>query len=216
MLAAMNPIYSLVGRALRAIHYDQASVMLGYLRASGWFRSLRSGRPENSAGDPLPWYSYPCIHLLETRLNGKAVDVFEFGSGNSTLWWARRARRVVSVEDNAQWYSRIQATRPANVAYSLAVGEENYVNSLRDTEALFDVVVVDGSHRERCLQEALKTLTQSGIVIVDNSDWPSLADELARTQRAGFRRLELYGLGPVNGHPWGTSILYREGNLLGL
>ena len=216
MLAAMKPIRALIARVLRSAHYDQASVMIGYLRGSGWFRSLRSGKPENSAGDPLPWYSYPCIHLLDARLGSEPIDVYEFGSGNSTLWWARRARRVVSVEDNSEWYSYVRSTGPANVTYTLAAGEDDYVQSLRQTGVVFDVVVVDGSHRGRCLHEALGNLTERGVVIVDNSDWPWLAADLARAESAGFRRLELYGLGPINGHPWGTSILYRGGNFLGL
>jgi hypothetical protein len=38
--------------------------------------------------------------------------VFEYGSGNSTLWWVRR---VVACEHDAGWARRLSPDLPANV-----------------------------------------------------------------------------------------------------
>jgi len=46
--------------------------------------------------------TYPAIRFLERRLSN-SLEVFEFGSGNSTLWWAERVSRIDSCEHDAQW-----------------------------------------------------------------------------------------------------------------
>lgn len=208
----------LLALLLKRLDLEQLGVLFGYLRNSGWFRSLRSGCPVDAQGEPLPWYSYPMIHLLDARLGALShpFAVFEFGSGNSTLWWARCAGHVVSVEDSRAWYDIISPQLPANVRYIFAAEEASYLDAYRSRPERFDLVVVDGSHRPRCLAASVERLTEQGVLIVDNSDWPSVSGAIERMSEQGFRRLDLYGLGPVNGHPWGTAILYRPGNLLGL
>jgi precorrin-6B methylase 2 len=209
----------LVSLVLRRTGYEQLGVFIGYLRASGWWKSVGSKKPIDASGAPLPWYSYPSIHFLEQRLRArqaKPLRVFEFGSGNSTLWWAQRANQVVAVEDNRHWYDYVQKGLPGNVTYILAESETQYVACLSGDVAQFEVIVVDGSYREQCLAQAPASLTDDGVLVVDNSDWESLAHPLVKLERLGFRRLEFYGLGPMNGHPWGTSVLYRSANVLGI
>ena len=219
MPRATNPVKEAISFLLAKAGYEQLSVFYGYLRASGWTKSLRSKKPLDAAGRPLPWYSYPFIHFLEQKLErgikGK-LRIFEFGSGNSTLWWATQALTVVSVEDNRGWYEYVQKGKPANVTYKLAEGEEAYVGSLLEDPDPFDVIIIDGSHRDRCIAQALRKLAPEGVLIIDNSDWDSLAQSLRQLEQQGFRQLEFYGLGPMNGHPWGTSVLYRDRNVFGI
>src|SRR4051812_38433389 len=73
----------------------QFGCMRRYLEKIGWAESAISGRPVDGNGDPLPWYSYPCSAFLKGRIN-KRMHVFEFGSGYSTLWWAKRVATVTS------------------------------------------------------------------------------------------------------------------------
>jgi precorrin-6B methylase 2 len=144
------------------------------------------------------------------------LRIFKFGSGNSTLWWAQRASAVVAVEDYRHWYEYVRKNMLGNVDYRLAETEARYVGCLSESDSRFNVIVVDGSFRDRCLEHATQRLTEDGVLIVDNSDRDSLALALAGVERLGFRRIEFYGLGPMNGHPWGTSVLYRQSNVLGL
>src|SRR5215213_3851569 len=58
----------------------------------GRFRSAGAGRSIDGHGTPIPWYSYPAIEYLK-QLDFRDRTVFEFGSGNSTLFWAARARQ---------------------------------------------------------------------------------------------------------------------------
>src|SRR5437899_11192579 len=48
----------------------------------------------------LPWFSYAAIDFLATELRPD-VEVCEYGSGGSTLFFVRRNHPVFSVADNA-------------------------------------------------------------------------------------------------------------------
>lgn len=214
---------SIIANFVERLGLAQFSVLWGYYRASGWRRSMFSKQAVDAKGNPLPWYSYAMIHFLEQRL-ARDADVstvgdplvFEFGSGNSTLWWSLRASKVVSVEDNAQWHEYVLKHKPANVDYKLAQSPEDYIGSLADADGDFDVIIVDGSHRFECARAALNKLSPRGIVLVDNSDWPELKEAVVFLRDRGFKQLEFYSVGPINGHPWGTSVFYRNDNVLHL
>ena len=47
----------------------------------------------------LPWFLYGAIDFLQEFLQ-REMEVFEFGSGGSTLFFARRCARVESVEED--------------------------------------------------------------------------------------------------------------------
>ena len=54
------------------------------------------------AGNPLPWMSLPAIDFLKERVPND-IFVFEYGCGYGSIWWAKRARKVVSIEHNKEW-----------------------------------------------------------------------------------------------------------------
>jgi hypothetical protein len=60
----------------------------------------------------LPWLGYRAIRHLEGLLEPD-WKVLEFGSGMSTLWFAKRCHTVVSIEDNEQWYLEILSKPPS-------------------------------------------------------------------------------------------------------
>jgi precorrin-6B methylase 2 len=214
-----NPARAALNLLLQTTGYEQLGVFAGYLRGSGWWESVKTKKPVDASGEPLPWYCYPFIHFLEQRLGTRDLSrlrVFEFGSGNSTLWWANRVSEVMAVEDNRNWYEYVRKKLPSNVDYQLAETEGQYVGCLSQSASSFEIIVLDGSYREKCLEHATEHLTDDGVLVVDNSDWDSLTVSLRNIEQRGFRRLEFYGLGPMNGHPWGTSVLYREMNVLGI
>ena len=54
----------------------------------------------------LPWFAYAAIDFLDGFLQPH-MTVCEYGSGGSTLFFARRVKSVFSIEDNAEWFNRI-------------------------------------------------------------------------------------------------------------
>lgn len=79
---------------------DPASVR--FLRP--WLRTLRS--PPAALHDGLPWMNFKVIRWLDAHLR-PTMDVFEYGSGGSTAFVARRVRRLVSVESEEAWYRTV-------------------------------------------------------------------------------------------------------------
>src|SRR5579862_909721 len=51
----------------------------------------------------LPWLAYAAIDFLDDFLKPN-MTVCEYGSGGSTLFFARRVKWVFSIEDNQEWF----------------------------------------------------------------------------------------------------------------
>ena len=58
-------------------------------------------------GNPIPWYTFPAIEYLSQFDYGQK-QVFEYGCGSSSHFWAARAKYVVSIEDNPKWFEKWQ------------------------------------------------------------------------------------------------------------
>jgi hypothetical protein len=86
----------------------------GYLVQNGWFKSFKDKLPVDAEGKPLPWFTYPSILFLNERLT-KTMNLFEYGTGNSTLYFASRVQQVISVEHDQRWYDKFHPILPNNV-----------------------------------------------------------------------------------------------------
>lgn len=64
------------------------------LYKDGWIRSLVECSPVDFKGNALPWLPYSAINLLQERLKEEMI-VFEYGSGNSTLWLSKMFHRCI-------------------------------------------------------------------------------------------------------------------------
>ena len=189
------------------------------LREEGWLRSNRERRPVTRAGEPLPWYTYAAILFLAERLPPDAT-VFEFGAGNSTLWYAQRCARVLSVDPNREWAERIAALAPPNakdVHHAHPTGREGYLSEIAGDGTRWDVVAIDSAWRAESGRVAVQNLSDRGVIVWDNSRLPEFADDMRETfAPAGFRELPFGGLVPIVPSFDRTSVLYRPGNCLGI
>lgn len=184
-----------------------------HLTEIGWFESNERQIPVDCHGEPLPWYTYAAIHFLENRVRPQ-MRVFEYGSGNSTLWWSKRVTSVVSVEHDLTWFQKLREVLPANVEYThceLAYGGQ-YSSVSAEYGRCFDIIVIDGRDRVNCAKNSLGVLTESGIVIWDNSDRKSYSEGYDFLAKKGFSRLDFYGYGPLSFVGSCTSIFYRDNN----
>ena len=188
-----------------------------FLRNAGYLLSVRLKRPVRADGSPVPWMTYSAISILEKRLPPDST-VFEFGSGHSTLFFARLASKVVSVECEREWYETLSKALPANVELLLCspYEREAYLKSLTGQQREFDVIVVDAEDREGCLRVAPTRLAQRGVIVLDDADRPAYAAEAERLVASGFKRLDFEGLKPAGIRSYSTAIFYRPGNVLGL
>ncbi len=185
----------------------------GHLRESGWFESVLKSMPVDVNQQPLPWYTYGAIQFVGGRTKPN-MGVFEFGSGNSTLWWSQRVQRVVSCEHDSAWFEVMRGKLPTNVVYEFAdrAPAGDYDRRIARFVDEFDVVVVDGRDRIACAKQAVPALKADGVIIWDNSDRPEYQEGYDHLLSHGFRRIDFWGMGPINTYAWCTSVFYRRDN----
>lgn len=187
----------------------------GMLYQYGWWESRKKKEAINAEGKPMPWYTYPAIEFIEKRLNS-TFRVFEYGCGNSTLWWALQSKEVVSCEHNSEWYKSTLAKAPGNVELihmPLEYGGD-YSKVISDYKNQFDIVIIDGRDRVNCAYNTLGALRSSGIIIWDNTEREKYQAGYDYLIKSGFKRIDFWGIGPIGITKWCTSIFYRHGNCL--
>ena len=188
-----------------------------YLRQVGWFDSSSNRMPIDRKGRHIPWFTYGAVQFLEPRIK-EWMTVFEYGSGNSTIWWSRRVSQVVSCEHDGDWYKRMIPELAGNVEYvhcDLQCGPA-YSKVILRYRGKFDIIVIDGRDRVNCAKNSLPALKPSGIVIWDNSNRKKYQDGYDHLTGNGFKRIDFAGLGPINAKGWCTSIFYRTANWLAI
>lgn len=190
-----------------------AVAMLPYLVESGWIASRRSRQSVDRGGNPIPWITYPALDFMTPRV-GAGMTVFEFGSGNSTLWWSQRVAHVMAVEHDAVWASKVAETLPSNASVSHVPLESggDYCHHAQASGRRFDVIVVDGRDRVNCALSSIECLNPDGVIIWDNTERSRYAAGLRALSKHGFRRIGFRGPSPINTFASETSVLYRRSN----
>ena len=187
-----------------------------YLRKEGWTTSVLRGRPLDTNGFELPWFTYGAIHFLTSRIN-KDQTVCEYGSGNSTIWFSKKVGKVLSIEHDQNWYhqTKDRISEESNIDYMLRDLDSGlYGTEILNYQKAFNVIVIDGRERITCTKNALGALKDDGVIIWDNSDRVEYAEAYSFLLSNGFKRIDFWGLGPINTYSWCTSIFYRANNCL--
>jgi hypothetical protein len=185
---------------------------LAFSYQSGHFLSSLKSKAVDKKGIALPWYTYPAIDFLQYKeLADKST--LEFGSGQSTLWWAARVNKVTAFEDDQSWYQSLLQLIPDNVELFLSdtLGSEVERKLAGRT---FDVIVVDGLDRLACAEKSIGFLNEGGAVLLDNSEgyWGRDGEypiiDLFREN--GFSRIDFYGYAPGVILPSCTSLFFKD------
>jgi len=188
-----------------------------YLYQTGWMQSLLESKPTDGAANPIPWMNYSVVKLLDDRLQPD-FTLFEFGSGYSTRFYAKKVGTVVSLEYDEQWFRIVKADMPENVrlVFKDKDVDGEYCRVIHSIGIAFDVVVVDGRDRVNCVKQAVSALSPRGVILLDDSqqDKYQEANEFAAAQ--GFRALDLEGLKATGKGLDRTTLFYRDGNCLGI
>lgn len=188
-----------------------------FLRQSGYIESVKLKKPIRRDGAPIPWMNYSMVAFLEERLQPD-LSLFEYGCGNSTLFYASRVADVVSVERDPDWYRYVEKNMPANVRLILhhPFDVTEYVGLMSRQQRRFDVIVVDDAARGECLLAAPPNLSERGVIVLDDTQRGEHDRAIASLQPRGFRSLVFRGLKPNAIREYCTTLLYRDGNCLGL
>lgn len=178
---------------------------------SGWINSIKNNRPVNSEGNPIPWLTYSAIDYL-TGIIQPEWKVFEWGTGNSTLWWSKLVSNVVGIEDNAEWFNIVNSQLPSNATIHLEEDKDRYPLAIERKDTKYDCIVIDGRQRNSCAIKAIDHLSDTGIIVFDNSDRPRYKEGDTFLKSNGFYRLDFWGLMPSYLYKSCTSIYFKDIN----
>lgn len=179
----------------------------------------------------LPWWTFDAIEAVQLYISkhNSDVRVFEYGSGASTVWLAKRCTDVATVEHDLGF---AQSMRPIfaehrNITMAMitpeklrndtnalsqrkgykSLGFDNYVNAINEVPGTFDIIVVDGRARTACLKKARERLSERGIIVFDNSNRQEYREAILNS---GLNEQILRGLAPALPYFSQTSILSRR------
>ena len=127
-------------------------------------------------GHNKPWLTPKAIRFIDRYFKSinYSGQLFEWGSGNSTIWFAKRNYTVVSIENSVGWHNKIlkKSDRENINNIKLILINDNpelYVNEIRKyPDLFFDCIVVDGIERVKCAFEAISKLKNGGVLIIDD------------------------------------------------
>jgi hypothetical protein len=177
----------------------------------------------------VPWWTYGAIAAVTAWFEAHPgpVRVFEYGSGASTLWLARRSDEVHSIEHHRGFgdvmlgelagleHVKLQIVEPVESSHPVvpsakeghrALDFARYVAAIDHVEGDFDLVVVDGRAREACLDRARTRLAGDGIIVFDNSGRRRYREAI---RGSGMVEQRFFGLTPTLPYPECTSLLRR-------
>jgi hypothetical protein len=209
----------LTWKILRAFNLA-ASVQLileSGLKEDGWFNSYKANQSVDEMGNSIPWNTYSFTKFIKDRLN-KTFDIFEYGSGNSTLWYAKRVNKVVCVENDINWYNAIKNQIPQNVTiiYRELIYDGDYSREVANHNTKFHLINIDGRDRINCVKNTIRYLTSDGVIIFDNSNIEDYKEGILFLEDKKFKHIDFWGMAPITSHNSCTSIFYKEGNCLNI
>ena len=169
---------------------------------NGWMRSFIFKECKDKKGNPLPLFSYPAIEYIET-LDMSKLKILEIGSGYSTIYFSKRAKKVLSFECDPKWLKKVNnkikqlnLEKKVNLKYvdipkpfnhsspsfrkkTTEVYLQTIKKVLGSQENKFDLIVIDGwgYHRLTLSKFIFNYLSDQGILILDDSD------ELPKTEK---------------------------------
>ncbi len=128
------------------------------------------------------------------------MNVFEWGMGRSTPFFAKRGVKLISIEHDKMWYRKVRAQINAtglseNVELRLVVVDSSeqqpdygpYLQVISEyLDNFFDVVVVDGRERAACFLQAVTKVKPGGLLIMDDSQRERYAEAMKVVENAGW------------------------------
>jgi|UPI0006982098 hypothetical protein len=187
----------------------------GYLAEVGWTRSVLDQSIVGRDGSAIPWATYSFIEFIGPRL-GKNFNVFEYGAGASTSYYAKRVSKVIALEHDSVFAAMLRPKLPANVELRERPLGPGYINAIAELREPPSLVSVDGRNRVACVEAARGCLASDGVIVLDDTERPDYEPACEALKKHGFKRLDFWGFAPGQVERRCTTVFYRSENVLGL
>ncbi len=200
--------------------WDSISILLSQLHSGllideGWFNSYKLKKAVDKNLQPIPWTTYSFIDFIKSRLTN-SMNVFEYGAGNSTLFFAQRVGSVTTAEHNEDWYNAIVKLMPLNVKLFLNSESDDYINSVSKESLKYELIFIDGIQRNECIIKSTSFLSENGVVILDDSERQEYERGKVFLNENGFKVLDFWGIAPGILFKKCTSVYYKSNNCLNI
>lgn len=137
--------------------------------------SVESHSERLNPGDP--WIARDATRILGLWLRSTDVGL-EWGTGRSTVWFARRVKSITSVEGNPKWFEivgrSLEREGLGNARLVLCDdkrGPAGYVGVVDQfPDGSLDFALVDGSFRSTCANRVLAKIRQGGLLVIANAN----------------------------------------------
>ena len=191
-----------------------------YLNKTGYMQSVIEEKPLDFNGNPIPWMNFNVVDFLKERLT-KEMNLFEYGSGFSTQFYAKNVKNVISIEHDKGWFEIISNQVPENCNveyknYSVDLRGGEYSLAIKDTDSKYNVIIVDGRDRVNCIKNSINNLAKNGVLILDDSSRESYKNGFEFLAKNGFRHITFSGLKATGIKEDSTTIFYKDGNCFGI
>lgn len=125
----------------------------------------------------LPWITDGATEFIDNFIADRkavkgTIKVFEFGAGNSTLYFLSRGCVVRSVEHDEDWAIKVQQTAEVfGYSAQLQISCEHRPYHQLYQHQNYDIILVDGRDRMLCMSHILACgLSEDSILVFDNSE----------------------------------------------
>tara|TARA_B100001250_G_C19642578_1_gene718935 strand:- start:194 stop:856 length:663 start_codon:yes stop_codon:yes gene_type:complete len=203
------------------IHYLTYSSLIknknSFLYSTGWMRSFKENRSVDNRGEYLPWMNFSIIQFLDDRFK-KDLNLFEFGSGYSTFFYASKVKNVTSIEHMKQWFDNLEPLIPSNVNLIFQKKDFNdkYCRMINQNNKEYDVIIIDGRDRVNCFKQSMNSLSLRGVIILDDAHREKYQDIFTMSKKSGFKYLSIDGLKAAKSNIYRTTIFYKKENCLNI
>jgi len=160
--------------------------------------------------DEMPMLSIPFLDWINCY-DFSEYNIVEFGSGNSTNYFADRFKSVISFETNKQWFNVLSPTIKENVDYRL-ISKKDALNGKYEIPANDKtVVLIDIDVNRTVFTKNFFEKYKLPIVFIDNSDW--FPDTAQYIQDCGYIEIPFWGIRFEDFYDKNTSVFIKHGFL---
>ncbi len=200
-------IYTLISQSLpRILILNNKSANSVKLILNDYGHRYSFNKHDSLGNGKYPWMTYCFLDYIK-NLDLSEKNVFEWGSGNSTIFWSQITKNVVSVENNEEWYMKIKNIISNNASLLLRNTPDEFINAINEYENNYDIIVLDGyGFRFECANQALKKLNKGGMIVLDDSDNIGYNKISEYLKSQGLKQIDFIGLKPMSDFIVSTSI----------
>ncbi len=186
-----------------------------FLYKTGWMESIKQSTSCSQNGKAIPWMNHSIIIFLEERLN-KNMTLFEFGSGYSTIFYSKLVNKVVSLEHNKNWLKYLTNIIDDNVTLIFQKDDIDgeYCRASHYNDNKYNLIIIDGRDRVNCIKKAVESLTNDGVILLDDSHREKYKEGVDYLIDLGYSKIDFEGLKQIGSNLSRTTVFYKSNNSL--